>query len=587
MVDDIILPTETVPEIVHKYDGLRIFVKSNRLSYIWNSDEEKWDPESTGSTSGSGTINKISKWVTTDSLGDSSLFNIFDRIGLNVTDPKSLLQINSTTSGVSPLNLGVRQVSPGNDSATIAYNYYFESTNQRFDNTKLSSFIEMTSGSSFRFRSRLVSSSDWNSLLDLNHDGWNFLRSAQNGTFIQGNVYIGTGTPSILSQQFLTVGGSIRTQSSVFNNVKLVNQTTSSYTILDSDHKIIFSRNSGNFTVNLPTLNINNLGRELVLILQSSSEATFMLSSAPLGLNNSDFSSQIGAGTTVTLVSFNFNGTPRWKIVELKGSGTLNQVAYWSNDNRLIGNNNFVFNGNDVGIGGVPTPSDRLHVNGNIRLQTSAGSDVGIFLRDNSTKRLVIGTNTNDTNSLSWIELQGNGFGSTGRLNLGGSSFRVFTDSTSSSTGSERFTIESNGNYNINSNLLRVDSDLTNNTNGLYREHTSSISVSSTTINQFVFQSGKMTITGDTKFISIFIYWQRVGRVVSGNVRLIKNPTTEALTNHNISLPIINTTNQVNDGSCFMGLINNVEIISNNFRITSGLNLSGGVTFNMSFSYRL
>jgi hypothetical protein len=581
--------------IIHKYDGLKVFVKSERNYYIWNETIPDWEEETTGSTSGSGTINRIPRWSSSDTLGDSSLFNISNRIGLNTIDPKSILQINSITSGVQPLNLNVRQVSSSIDSAVIGYNWYFESnSDQRFVSDKISSFIEMTSTSSFRFRSRLTSSSDWNSLLDLNHNGWNFLRGATNGTFINGKVFAGSSTtPSALSNQDFTIGGSFRTQNSVYKNVKYVNQTTGTYTVLSSDNEIIFNRvDSGNFTVNLPTLNLNEVGRELKFTLRSSVNSTLTLSPAPEGLNNQTFNQSIGPGVIVTLISYDLNGTPTWKIIDLKGSGTLNQVTYWSGDNRLLGNSNFIFNGTNVGIGGVPTPTQRLHVNGSIRIQ---GNSVGIFGQDNSMQRMTIGTNTSATNSLSWIEMWGTDISNNGRLSIGGNNFRVFTNSSDSSTGSRKLLIDSNGDYEITSNLFRVDSNLDNNPSGLYREHSSSISVNSTTISQLVFQSGKMTFS-DSRFSSIVVHWQRVGRIVSGNVRLVKNSTSETVTGHTIALPIVNTASPTSDGSCSpRQIINTSNVVVTSVSITVSSNSflfitstwQGSLSGNFSFSYKL
>lgn len=579
-------------DIIHKYDSLKVFVKSDRKYYIWDETITNWVEETTGGASGSGTTNRIARWTSSDALGDSSLFNISNRIGLNTIDPKSLLQINSVTSGVQPLNLNVRQVSSSNDSAVIGYNWYFASnSDQRFVNDKISSFIEMTSTSSFRFRSRLTSDVNWNSLLELNHSGWNFLRGATNGTFINGKVFIGSSTtPSTLSNQDFTIGGSFRTQNSVYKNVKYVNQTTGSYNVISSDNEIIFNRTTtGNFTVNLPTLNVNEIGRELKFTLRSSVNSTFTLSPAPEGLNNQTFNQSIVPGVTVTLISYDINGIPTWKIVDLKGNGTQNQVTYWSNDNRLLGNSNFIFNGTNVGIGGVPTPTQRLHIDGNIRLQ---GNDVGIFGQDNSMLRMTIGTNTSATNSLSWIEMWGT---NDGRLTIGGSSFRVFTNSSDSSAGSRKLLIDSNGNYELTSNLLRIDSNLDENSNGLYREHSTPISVNSTTISQLVFQSGKMSFS-DSRFSSIVIHWQRVGRIVSGNVRLVKNSTSETVTGHTITLPIVNTTSPTSDGSCSpRQIINTSNVVITAVSITVSSNSflfitstwTGSISGEFSFSYKL
>ena len=64
-----------------------------------------------------------------------------------------------------------------------------------------------------------------------------------------------------------------------------------------------------------------------------------------------------------------YNGTNAvWSNANILGSGSANQISYWSNTNTLTGSNNLWFNGSQVGIN-TNNPQSALDVSGTIRQQ--------------------------------------------------------------------------------------------------------------------------------------------------------------------------------------------------------------------------
>lgn len=81
--------------IAYKYDGLKVFDTSDRVVYTWNINSSSWEIEN---------INLIDGYVpkkTTYGFTNSIIFSTASYVGVNVNDPKGVLQINSTSPDIT------------------------------------------------------------------------------------------------------------------------------------------------------------------------------------------------------------------------------------------------------------------------------------------------------------------------------------------------------------------------------------------------------------------------------------------------------------------------------------------------------
>ena len=107
--------------IQYKYDGLKVFVLSNRSTYVWNDDTSTWDLEGALSTTGTGTPNYITQWITSTTLGDSIIYATSSngRVGINDSNPLATLSLKDKLGSPSPFNLNSRYISASLDSAVV------------------------------------------------------------------------------------------------------------------------------------------------------------------------------------------------------------------------------------------------------------------------------------------------------------------------------------------------------------------------------------------------------------------------------------------------------------------------------------
>lgn len=87
--------------IPYKYDGLRVFDTSNGVAYVWYGGT--WSGENATSITGAGTANYLAKYTTSNTLGDSVIFESAGRIGINTTSfgsPAARLQVNGPIRSV-------------------------------------------------------------------------------------------------------------------------------------------------------------------------------------------------------------------------------------------------------------------------------------------------------------------------------------------------------------------------------------------------------------------------------------------------------------------------------------------------------
>jgi len=350
--------------IFHKYDGLRVFQINDRTTWIWNATTPPtgaWEQEISGNVGGSGTLNYVSKWVSANTLGNSSIFATGSFVGINNIDPKSLIQINS--GSLQPLSLHLRNNGVV-ELATLSYNYYFDSTQQRFDTGKNLSYIEMASNSGLKFISRVPTSPTWTSFFELNNEnGYNFLRGSTNGTFISGSVSFGTGTTPNITNQLMFVNGSFRTNNSIYGLISTVVKTASStyqkrngfsltqttptpVTILNSvyqlqaeDSEILcLSSHPSQFRIQLSDIGLdtNQIGRKIKISNGNSTSATqpnIFIDKATGndlidGIDTTQTTIILTPGDTIELIScWSSTGTRIWKVLNFIRFGLNNATA--------------------------------------------------------------------------------------------------------------------------------------------------------------------------------------------------------------------------------------------------------------------
>lgn len=135
--------------ILYKYDGLKVFQRDNRLSYIWNSSTSNWDLDTSG-VSATGSTNYVVKITGSTAtglvLGNSALFNNGTLVGLNTIDPKEVFQINGGASQPLVFHKG--------GSTIIGYNWYYNSGDNYFNNTKGSAQIVFSDAGDLNFKNR-------------------------------------------------------------------------------------------------------------------------------------------------------------------------------------------------------------------------------------------------------------------------------------------------------------------------------------------------------------------------------------------------------------------------------------------------
>ena len=420
--------------IVYKYDGLKVFQRDNRTTYIWNSTTSLWEVEGSGFLSGSGTLNYVPRWASGSTLGTSSLYSSGNgKVGINDANPLSNLQIKENTLS-APLSLNVRYISGANDSAVIGYNWYYTTSDQSFTSTKKSAYIEMTSQDGFLLKTRNGGSSTWITNLELNNSssGWNIIRSSGSGTFISGTLSLSSSSSPGTVNQMVTFDGSFRTLKSIYKNVKYLT-LTSNYAVLPEDHEIIITT-SLTRTITLPTLTLSQLGRELSFTLQSSLSVNLIFSHSAniIDLGGGVFNGVLRSEGTIKFVAFDFGGGDyRWKVFQIG-----NNILSSGNDGEFMINSS----GNWI----------RRNFLQHLASNSNLGTNVGTFLRLNG--------NSSNGNELS---LSGNG---SSKLQINHSTFALIQNGpiSPSTTGRSLYIISTNNSTSIGDERIKIQTRVLN-----------------------------------------------------------------------------------------------------------------------------
>jgi len=132
--------------ITYKYDGLKVFDRFDRITYVWNSSNSTWTVDNYGVVSGTGTLNYVPKVVGSGLsglvLGNSVIYATGSFVGINSTVPKGFLQIGSLDDvGTKPF-----VIHKSGPSAQLGYNWYYDSGDQPFSALSGASRITLGEG---------------------------------------------------------------------------------------------------------------------------------------------------------------------------------------------------------------------------------------------------------------------------------------------------------------------------------------------------------------------------------------------------------------------------------------------------------
>jgi hypothetical protein len=119
--------------IPYKYEGLRVFDLSNNGPYVYTGGT--WSREVTDQVL--GTTGSISKFISSNKVGDSNIYQVGSNIGVNTTDPKEYMQIGSYPVAYSGQSMPLTIHKGGN--TIIGYNWYYTTSVQYFDSSAGSS----------------------------------------------------------------------------------------------------------------------------------------------------------------------------------------------------------------------------------------------------------------------------------------------------------------------------------------------------------------------------------------------------------------------------------------------------------------
>lgn len=90
--------TSSRNDIAYKYEGLRVFDISQKLAFVWIDGQ--WKKESEVSVASGvipgleGTTNKVVKFIDTNKIGDSSIYDNGFRVGIGTTNPDTTVRLH-------------------------------------------------------------------------------------------------------------------------------------------------------------------------------------------------------------------------------------------------------------------------------------------------------------------------------------------------------------------------------------------------------------------------------------------------------------------------------------------------------------
>lgn len=328
--------------IQYKYDGLRVYVSSEKKFFYWDSDTSSWKEENSGSLSGSGTENRVPKF-SSGGLTNSAITSTGSFVGINTTDPKDSLQINNLGN---PIVVGNRT-----PFGYVSYNSYYFGNNVNdiinFQSTQGSSIIRFSNDGSINFQTRIPNSTTFTTPFQINASFSSVRYNVFTGLNSIGTASFGNSTSPNFSNKLVSINGSTIFNSSVYyrstsisfdgsqitvTNVDINGNTTTStssgttYNLQINDHNVTINNSSNqNLTLQLPTLTASEIGREVTIIYQTSVSSTGRVNissgSDIIDENGSIFSLSVRTGQSIKIQGIYTGVSSRaWKVTDVSDS---------------------------------------------------------------------------------------------------------------------------------------------------------------------------------------------------------------------------------------------------------------------------
>jgi len=123
--------------IPYKYQGLRVFDLSNNRPYVYVG--ATWSAEVSGEIS--GLTGSIAKFATSNTIGNSNIYQVGTNIGINTSDPLGAVQFGSSTIPFSGYSLPfvIHQAGAISGlyvgSTVLGHNWYYSGSDQYFNNS--------------------------------------------------------------------------------------------------------------------------------------------------------------------------------------------------------------------------------------------------------------------------------------------------------------------------------------------------------------------------------------------------------------------------------------------------------------------
>lgn len=91
-------------DITNKYEGLRIWDLNDNFPYVWNGTS--WISENTLGISGSGAVNRVAKFTSSNVIANSQIFDNGTNVGIGTTTPTNKLSVNGNLSATNFIGNG-------------------------------------------------------------------------------------------------------------------------------------------------------------------------------------------------------------------------------------------------------------------------------------------------------------------------------------------------------------------------------------------------------------------------------------------------------------------------------------------------
>jgi hypothetical protein len=310
---------------------------------------------------GALTVNRLSKATNSNGINESIVYDDGTNVGIGTDTPGAKLSIQGTLSSSSTVNFG--GIGTGTDNSVVVLDS--------------SGFLRTDEIDSRVWGSSLVDGTGTTNYVAKWSDSDTVTNSIvfDNGT----NVGIGTDTPGAK----LTVSGTLSSSSAV-NFGGIGTGTDNSVVVLDANGFLrtdeinpavwdttskFVSASDGALTVNRLTKATDSNGINESIVTDNGALVSV---GGNLSTTGTTTIGTIATGTAVSvliessgLVQKRTIDSRAWGSSLVDGTGTANRVTYWTDSNTIAADDDFFFNGTNVGIG-TTSPSEKLTVSGNI-----------------------------------------------------------------------------------------------------------------------------------------------------------------------------------------------------------------------------